>query len=128
MSRTIETHTARISLLKGNIVKMKFKQDIEASMEDIQQNHKAALTLSKNKKHFVLLDVRGYVTGSDKARAFCASQDPVHYRIAVAALVDSLAVRLRCNSFIKFNKPKVPTRVFSEEKLAIGWLLTQITE
>lgn len=122
MSKTIETSTAQISLLKGNIVKMQFKQDIEAGIEDIKQNHEAAREISKSKKHLVLLDVRGFMTGSDKAKAFCASQNPVTYRIAVAVLVDSLAVRIRCNSFIKFNKPKVPTRMFSHEKQAIDWL------
>lgn len=118
----IETSTAQISLLQGNIVKMQFKQDIEVGIEDIRQNHKAAQKISKRKKHLVLLDARGFMTGSDKAKAFCASQSPLTYRIAVAVLVDSLAVRLRCNAFIQFNKPKVPTRVFSEEQQAMDWL------
>jgi hypothetical protein len=122
MNKIIETSTAQISLLKDNIVKMQFKQDIEASIEDIKQNHQAAQTLTKGKKHLVLLDVRGFAIGSDKAKAFCASRNPVPYRIAVAALVDSLAVRLRCNAFIKFNKPVVPTRLFSQEQKAIDWL------
>jgi len=122
MSEIIETSTAHISLLEGNIVKTQFKQDIEAGIEDIKQNHEVAQKIAKGKKHFVLLDVRGFATGSDKAKKFCASQDPMNYRIAVAALVDSLAVRIRCNSFIKNNKPEVPTRVFSKEQEAIDWL------
>ena len=122
MSKVIETSTAEISLLPGNIVKMKFKQDVDVTLEEIKENHEAAKKITNGKKHFVLLDVRGYITGSDKARAFCASKTPVPYRMAVAAIVDSLAVRLRTNSYIKFNKPVIPTRIFSEEEKAIEWL------
>jgi hypothetical protein len=122
MSEIIETSTAYISLLHGNIVKMQFKPEIEASIENIKQNHKVAHEITNGEKHFVLLDVRGFATGSDKARSFCASKKPMHYRIAVAALVNSLAERLRCMAYIKVNKPKVPTCVFSNEAEAITWL------
>jgi hypothetical protein len=122
MSKIIETSTAYISLLKGNIVKMQFKPEIVASIENIKQNHEVAQKITKGKKHFVLLDVRGFATGSDKARSFCASKNPIHYRIAVAALVNSLAERLRCMAYIKINKPIVPTCVFSNESEAIDWL------
>jgi hypothetical protein len=122
MSKIIETSTAHISLLKSNIVKIKFRQNIQAGVEDIKQNHQAARKVAKGKRHLVLLDVRGFVIGTKDARTFCASQTPVPYRIAVATLVNSLAVQLRCNAFIKFNKPKIPTRIFSEEQEAINWL------
>ena len=111
-----------LEMFKQNV---KERQDIK-KMSGVsglaRQNHKAAQKISKRKKHLVLLDARGFMTGSDKAKAFCASQSPLTYRIAVAVLVDSLAVRLRCNAFIQFNKPKVPTRVFSEEQQAMDWL------
>jgi len=122
MSETIETSTAHISLLEGNIVKMKFKAEIEASIENIKQNHEVAKKITNGKKHFVILDVRGFATGSEKARSFCASKSPMQYRIAVAALVNSLAERLRCMAYIQHNKPIVPTCVFSTEQEAIDWL------
>jgi hypothetical protein len=44
------------------------------------------------------------------------------YRIADAFLVKSLGVRIMANFFIKVTKPKVNTRLFTDEKEAIKWL------
>ncbi|MGZ3885614.1 MAG: DUF7793 family protein [Bacteroidia bacterium] len=44
--------------------------------------------------------------------------------MADALITDSLAMRLIANSYIKFNRPEVPTRMFSDEKKAIEWLHT----
>lgn len=122
MGKTIETATAHISLIEANIVKIQFKQDVEVDLEDVKQNHEASQVLAGGNKHLVLLDVRGYAIGSDKAKVFSASKHPASYRIAVATLVSSLAARLRGNAYIRFNKPKVPTRLFSQEQKAIEWL------
>ncbi len=41
----------------------------------------------------------------------------------MAILINSLAYRITANFFIRFDKPPIPTKVFTNRKMAIDWLL-----
>jgi hypothetical protein len=44
--------------------------------------------------------------------------------MADALLVGSTMMKLIATAYINFNKPKVPTRMFTSEEKAIAWLKT----
>ncbi|MBI3503113.1 MAG: hypothetical protein HY063_15105 [Bacteroidetes bacterium] len=117
----IETSTAEVFLKEENLIVVKYKPDAKVEMKDMLAIHTAEKKLS-GKKHLALLDARGFISVSEEARKFGASETPKQYRAAAALLVDSLGVKMLGNFYLRFNKPKVPTKMFSNEKKAIAWL------
>lgn len=43
-------------------------------------------------------------------------------RIAEAILVETTANRLMANVYVNYNKPRIPTKIFTNEEEAIKWL------
>ena len=71
----------------------------------------------------VLVDATANFTITEEARAYSAER-AAKTRIAIAFLIRSAATRLLVNLYTKINKPKVPTRMFTDEQSAIKWLDT----
>ena len=62
---------------------------------------------------------------SSNARAYSSSPEVDKMNIAMAILAGySLTTTIIANFFIKFNKPKTPTKIFKNEKDALDWLDT----
>ncbi|HRD39919.1 MAG TPA: hypothetical protein PLC65_14920, partial [Bacteroidia bacterium] len=75
------------------------------------------------KNHYAVVDFGGNLTSSPEARGLYETSDYINtYRLADAFLVRSLAVRIVANFFIKVTKPKVNTKLFTDEKEAVKWL------
>lgn len=60
-----------------------------------------------------------------KTRAYAAAQYRPHVA-AAAILIDSKISSYFANIFLKFSKPKFPTRLFTNEEEALNWLQEQI--
>lgn len=72
-----------------------------------------------------LIDIRDVGFIDSKARAYGAEQ----YRSYVAGqalLIESKISSYFANLFLKFSKPKVPTKLFTNEEEAIAWLKKQM--
>jgi hypothetical protein len=72
-----------------------------------------------------LIDIRDMLFADSEARSYGANQYRKHVA-GQAILVDSRISSSFANLFLRFSKPKVPTRLFSEEKDAIEWLKKQM--
>ena len=119
----IITRTAEISLYEKNIVWEDFKQGIQIDADDIRENIAASLKLTEGRKHSAVLDARGRgLTITNKAMSLGASAEVTKDRFATAHLTNSVARNIIGNFFIKFFKPRIQNRMFSDEKEAIGWL------
>ena len=128
--KKITTRIAEISYDKDRIVRMKIFNDAEIELEDAIQNHEATCALTNGEKHLVLVDGRSNIGVSKEARAFAAQKRENDKRIAEAFIVTSTANKLVGNFYINFNKPAVPTKIFSSEEKALEWLesLLYLTE
>lgn len=72
-----------------------------------------------------LLDIRDILFIDSKARSYGAEQFRSHVA-GQAVLIESRISSSFANLFLKFSKPKVPTRLFSREDEALEWLKKQI--
>lgn len=72
-----------------------------------------------------LLDIRNVTFIDSKARAYGAEQFR-SYVAGQAILVDSKISSYFANLFLKFSKPKVPTKLFTDENEAMNWLKQQM--
>jgi hypothetical protein len=74
-----------------------------------------------------LIDIRDMLFVDSKTREYAAAQYRPHVA-GTAILMDSKFTSYFANIFLKFNKPKVPTRLFTEEHAAIAWLKEQMAK
>ena len=121
VTNKITTRTAEISYNPiSRIVTMRILDDADIELADALQNHEAVKMLTKTDRYLVLVDGRVNLSVSRDARAFSA--EARESCIATAFLITSTANKLIGNFYINFNRPSIPTRIFSTEEKAIEWL------
>lgn len=118
----IRTRIAEVSLIEQGIVRVKFDEDAEIGIDDIQRSIEASLKLTGGKKHAALLDARTNVSITQGAMKYGASAKVLQHRTATAMLTERLSVRIFGNFFNGFFRPKIRNRIFSNEAEAIEWL------
>ena len=74
-----------------------------------------------------LVDIRNMLFIDSKTREYAAAQFRPHVA-GQAMLIDSKVSSYFANIFLKFSKPKVPTRLFTNENEAIKWLKEQMAK
>ena len=72
-----------------------------------------------------LIDLRDMIFIDSKTRQYAAEQYRAHVA-GQAILIESKISSYFANIFLKFSKPKVPTKLFTVEEDAIGWLREQM--
>jgi hypothetical protein len=106
-----------------NILYSRIKPNVFFDLELSQKLLTAVEEFIGLKKHKALIEMGEFNSSSDNARKFYAENEYVKkYRIADAFVLKSLSVRLIINFFIKFNKPFIPTKAFSDIDKAKAWL------
>jgi hypothetical protein len=78
--------------------------------------------LGGGKKMPLLFFPHGFLNVSKEGAKYATSDEGVRYTLAIAVIVDNLAKKLLMNFFLNFNKPKVPTKGFSNKEDALKWL------
>lgn len=106
-----------------NILFYRVKQDQTVDVDEIKEMLRYVEEFMGPVRHYAVIDFGGNLTSSTEARQIYADAEYIRkYRIADAFLVRSLAVRLIANFFINVTKPKVKTKLFTDENAAVNWL------
>ncbi len=107
-----------------NILVYRVKQGIEVDVYEITEMLKYVEEFMGDVKHYAVVDFGSNVMSTTEARNKYAESTYIQtYRIADAFVVKSLGVRIVANFFIKITRPKTPTKLFTDEKVAINWLI-----
>ena len=82
------------------------------------------INFTHNKDVPILINDNGLTSIDKDARAYLSSDDGIKGLKAGALVTNSIFGRHLANFFIKISviKPKIPTRLFSDEKEAVKWL------
>ncbi|HEV7230839.1 MAG TPA: hypothetical protein VGO45_05900 [Bacteroidia bacterium] len=107
---------------EDSILYVSFNDGAEVDKADVEDIYSEGLKMSGGKPYMTLSDIRNNPASTPEARAFAATCDYAKYRLADALLADSSMTTLVANFYIRFNKPKVPTRLFSSKEKAVQWL------
>lgn len=83
---------------------------------------KDRLKATKGRSYPILIDIRNVKKTTNPARQFLASEKGCEGIISAAILINSSVGSMIGNIFIFFNRPLVPTKLFSDEEEAIEWL------
>ena len=116
----IEIKYAKMWITNG-ILYCTYKKMDEVNLEIAKVGAKNRIEYSNNVSYPCLFDIRLLKSITKEARDYLA--DKGNELVAASALlVESALIRVIANFFITVNKPKNPTRIFTNENEAIRWL------
>jgi hypothetical protein len=119
-----ETTVAEMHIDEDGILVIRIKKGSHLTLEKSQEYYEVSNRLMEGKKALVLVDASEDYTITDEARAYGSSEQAVSNRLAVAFVTSSTANKLLFRLYVAFNKPKVPTKMFTNKKSALKWLKT----
>lgn len=108
-------------VFKDNVLYSYFNENVVVTPDIIRDVNSIGVEFSEGKRHYSIADITLNVTSTKEARAYAADNEFISYHIASAVIGNSLPVNLLVNFFININTPKVPTRLFRNEKEALDW-------
>ncbi len=126
MSETqkIETRISCISKLDEDMVRVEVKKDIEAELDDLEENYQAYLSLFGFKQlYFLVVFNEGSNTSLEVRNAFANKRSS--FKKAEAIVVKSIAHKIIANFILKIQKPAHKMQVFNDEQSALDWLFNQ---
>ena len=104
-----------------NILFCKFSDNLMLSLEIAKSCNERRIYFSKGSSYPLLIDMTGIKSSSKGATEYLATVGTTLVT-AGALVVKSEFDRLLGNLLISFEKPEVPTRLFTNEEKAKGWL------
>ena len=108
--------------IQDDVLYIVFKEGADVCIDCMKESKKARLLLQNNQKMKILVDSRGLFNITKEARDYAAEDRHADLSIAMALVSDSLPTKLMMNFFIKFNRPKTPTKMFTDVDKALEWL------
>ncbi len=124
----VETRTVRLWVGEDGIVRVRYFENIEETLEDAIENIQALGDLVGDRLNVVFFDYSNVKSQTRECRQYYASEATARVVSATAILVTSALSRVIANFFMGFNKPKHPTRIFISEEEAVTWLKSFLPE
>ncbi|MBX7190928.1 MAG: hypothetical protein K1X94_02665 [Sandaracinaceae bacterium] len=109
-------------VLRDGLIHATFLPEAEVGLEDAQENIARTAELARGARLPVLVDLREIRSQSAEARAHLAGPEADAVSSAVALVIGSPLSRMVGNFFLGFNRPNVPTRLFTSVDDAESWL------
>jgi len=120
--KTIELSSLTVVLRSDGIIQYILKKGKILNIQDAKAILRAVETLGEKKKFPLLFTLGVASTVNTEARFYAATEEANQYTLALAIVVNNSAQTFLGNTYIKFNKPLKPTKLFTSEEEAIKWL------
>lgn len=103
-----------------------FIKNKEIDRADVIKMHQEVMLLTGKKKHCNLFRATDFLNVSSEARKEGEKEEYTEGLVAQAFVATNLAQKLIGNFIMRFNKPKVNTRMFSTDVEAKEWLANKM--
>lgn len=120
------TAKATIRLIEPNILENVIHDDVTIDTNDLLEIKEINKSFTEGKPYVVLVDSGLTSSITKEGRELSASKEFQQRTKAKAILIRSLAQRLVSRVYIRINKPKTVTKIFSDREEAIEWLRRQL--
>jgi hypothetical protein len=107
---------------QDRILIVRLMEGLEITKPILETISREGINLAQGQLFCVLADLRNNISSTPEARKFGAENQYMKHHLAYAMLADSMPVVLLSNFFIRFNRPRITTRLFKKEEEAILWL------
>lgn len=110
-----------------NILEIEYQANVNIGKEEVLEVLLTRAEIVKGSRVLVLVSItKEFINFTDEARStFVNEQKKDATAFKMALLIKGLADKIVANFFIRFNKPIVPTKIFSKREKAIAWLLEE---
>lgn len=125
--KEIETYFGKL-IFNGKILYVNFHPSFEITPDVIEFIHLKGKEHFADVKYAVIVDFRNNVSSTHEARSYGANNKYMHQHIAYGLVAKSLAEKLLVNFFIRFNKPKVPSKLFISMNSCENWVKIKIKQ
>lgn len=122
VGRKIQCDISEVTLLDDDILLIDIQPEKEFRLKDFWQLFEAAKEMGQGRKFYNLVLVGIHSLPSHKAREASTSKEGSLYKIADAFVIHSPAQKMVANFYMKFHKPCVPTKFFTDRNKAEKWL------
>ena len=116
-----------ISIEEENILYIKMLKNSNIDIDTAEEIVKVASEISGDKKHGNLVDIRDMIFMSRQARMYLGKQERKNV-VAIAVLKNSVFHNALANIYLKFSKPRIPTRAFERKIDALDFLRGKLRE
>lgn len=123
----IKTRNADV-WVENDILYCKLHHNTEVTLRDARKMVQIAKNINHQRKLPVLADLTEARSMSRDARKYFSSSEAEKYAVALALITDSVVGSVIGNFFLRINNPPYPVRLFSEEKAAIKWLKSFVSD
>lgn len=124
----VELNKVFVELIELNIVLLTVKNNATIEVEDVTEIKAFNLNLIGNNDYGVIVDAQNYTSISPEARGLMTSEYIEKNRVAIAIIIYELPQRIVGNFYINFNKPAVPTKLFSKRQEALSWVRKHLNQ
>lgn len=122
IEKQVDMRTATLKLRNDGILEYVMKSSDDFTVEDIKETNKAVGELGGGRAFLNLVYIHQLFNTDPEVREYAATEESNRYTIADAFVVNSTALKLVGNFYIRFNKPARPTKIFTSDTEAIEWL------
>lgn len=103
--------------------------DLHNNVIQIEKEHLVLLKdalkeIGGGKKNLLFIKASDFLGISKEASQYTALPEASEYTFANAVLIESLAKKLLFNFYLRFSKPVVPTKGFTNRTEAFEWLMS----
>lgn len=126
----MELRTSTVQFLSTDVIGVRLKNTgDEMTVDDYTEMLDLFMKMTGGKPFATLIDGRdAFINFSPAVRHMNATDIfVVKFKMAEAVITNSLPLKLTVNLYNAFNRPIVPTKVFSDEISATLWLEQRIT-
>lgn len=104
--------------------------DTEITLENVRKNFEITYNFTNGKKVKTLIDIRNISFNYIPKEVLQYLSDNTYnqYQVAVAVVINNLALKILANFYMKVFKPKVNTKIFDSEEKAMQWLKNNISD
>lgn len=110
-----------VTLYDSGIMLFEIKKDAILNSRDLSET-RSWLAHFGQKKYLNLIIANSRAEVEDDFRVDAASTNS--FSIADAIVVNGISQRIMANLYIRFNRPKTPTKIFSDQESAAFWLMS----
>lgn len=122
--KSIGLDFASVELLENGIIRVEFFDRLSIGEFESREINHAIGTLSDGKPARIMMVPQPHTVFDPGAREFSSSDEGLQYTIGDAMVITSLAHKILVSLYLKFNKPKKPSKAFDSEEAAMAWLLS----
>ncbi len=117
-----KTRSAELVYSDG-IVAVNVTLDSDLDLDAMKEIVATRMEITDRKPHKVLIEAESNHDSTKEAREYLATYEG-EVAVAMAIVSNNLAVRMLANFYVKFDKPRIPTKLFKSREEAIDWLNT----